>query len=112
MVERVDRLIVDLEQIFRDRAVQELLDLLVVVKAVPVLAVVLDDLSPAAACCERFEIFRIIQHKAARSQLFRAHHAAQDDRRGSGLLVIRLRAEHLPQTRQAGFVLAQRERQQ
>ena len=112
LMQRIDRLIVDFEQILVDRAVQELLDLLVVVKTVPVLAVVLDDLSPAAACCERFEIFRIIQHKTARSQLFRAHHAAQDDRRGSGLLVIRLRAEHLPQTRQTGFVLAQRERQQ
>ena len=111
-MQRRDRLIVDLEQILVDRAVQELLDLLVVVKTVPVLAVVLDDLSPAAACCERFKIFRIIQHKAARSQLFRAHHAAQDDRRGSGLRVIRLRVEHLPQTRQTGFVLAQRERQQ
>lgn len=107
LMQRIDRLIIDLEQILVDRTVQELLDLLVVVKAVPVLAVVLDDLSPAAACCERFEIFRIIQHKTARSQFFRAHHAAQDDRRGSGLLVIRLRVEHLPQARQAGFVLAQ-----
>ena len=55
LVQRIDRLIIDLEQILVDRAVQELLDLLVVVKAVPVLAVVLDDLSAAAARCERFD---------------------------------------------------------
>lgn len=46
LMQRIDRLIIDLEQILVDRAVQELLDLLVVVKAVPVLAVVLDDLVP------------------------------------------------------------------
>ena len=34
LMQRIDRLIIDLEQILVDRAVQELLDLLVVVKAV------------------------------------------------------------------------------
>ncbi len=48
LMQRIDRLIVDLEQILRDRAVQELLDLLVVVEAVHGLAVVLDDLGLAA----------------------------------------------------------------
>ena len=38
LMQRIDRLIIDFEQILVDRAVQELLDLLVVVKAVPVLA--------------------------------------------------------------------------
>ena len=33
LMQRIDRLIIDLEQILVDRAVQELLDLLVVVKA-------------------------------------------------------------------------------
>lgn len=111
-VERVDRLIVDLEQILLDRAVQELLDLLVVVEAVHGLAVVLDDLGLAALGDEGFEIFRVVEHETARAQLFRVHHAAQDDRRGGGLRVVRLRMEQLAQPRQAGLVLAQRERQQ
>lgn len=111
-VERVDRLIVDLEQILLDRAVQELLDLLVVVEAVHGLAVVLDDLRLAALGDEGLEIFRVVEHETARAQLFRVHHAAQDDRRGGGLRVVRLRMEQLAQPRQAGLVLAQRERQQ
>ena len=111
-VERVDRLIVDLEQILRDRAVQELFDLLVVVEAVHGLAVVLDDLGLAALGDEGLEIFRVVEHETARAQLFRVHHAAQDDRRGGGLRVVRLRMEQLAQPRQTGLVLAQRERQQ
>ena len=111
-VERVDRLIVDLEQILLDRAMQELLDLLVIVEAVHGLAVVLDDLRLAALGDEGLEIFRVVEHETARAQLFRVHHAAQDDRRGGGLRVVRLRMEQLPQARQTGLVLAQRERQQ
>ena len=92
--------------------VQELLDLLVIVEAVHGLAVVLDDLRLAALGDEGFEIFRVVEHETARAQLFRVHHAAQDDRRGGGLRVVRLRMEQLPQARQAGLILAQRERQQ
>ena len=112
LMQRIDRLIVDLEQILRDRAVQELLDLLVVVEAVHGLAVVLDDLGLAAPGDEGLEIFRVVEHETARAQLFRVHHAAQDDRRGGGVRVVRLRMEQLPQARQAGLVLAQRERHQ
>lgn len=68
LMQRIDRLIIDLEQILVDRAVQELLDLLVVVKAVLFLRSFCD-LSPAG--CVLREI-RDIPHNPAQDRPFPA----------------------------------------
>lgn len=70
LMQRIDRLIIDLEQILVDRAVQELLDLLVVVKAVPVLAVVLDDLASACSSLGKSDAMIIPPYALSRACFF------------------------------------------